>query len=215
MVFLVAPALPGVPDWLDGTVGTLLLFALVLAVAPIGDAVPAALLLAAGTALLSGALIAAGAGAAAAVPQAALCACAGALFARGMSVPVLVLTLPLIVAVVDAASVFSGAAPISVGTGGPELLSLQVPAWGGGTALTIGAADPVFAAVFWTWAHRYGLREQATALALLAAAGAGVAIALAAGPDVKVPILPLLAAAFYLPNLDRLAALARRGEPVP
>ena len=74
--------------------------------------------------------------------------------------------------------------------------------------LRVGVADPIFAAVFWTWARRLDLRERATAGALLAAVVAAVLLTVVAG--FSVPALPLLALAFYLPNLDRLAPLVRQ-----
>ena len=111
------------------------------------------------------------------------------------------------VTVIDAVSVGSGGAPLSNGVGSSDAFSLDIPAWGGGTALQIGLADPVFAAVFWWWAHHYGLRERWTGGAILVAAGAAVALVVAA--EVTIPVLPLLAAAFYLPNLDRLGGLMR------
>ncbi len=207
---LVASALPDVPVGVDGAIGTLLIFAVVLSAARVGDAPPAALLMVLGAGMTAGALNAAGADAAATVPVAITCACVGALFARGLEVPALVLVLPLVVAVIDAVSVGSGGAPIASGDGGGGLLSLQVPAWGGGAALHIGIADPIFAAVFWTWAHRLGLRERATFTALLAASGLAVVLVLSL--KVTVPALPLLAAAFYLPNLDLLGGLMLRGS---
>lgn len=204
---LAATLLPDVPTGVDGAVGAVLVFAVVVAVARIGDETLAAVLVLLGAVLVAGALDAAHANIAATVPEAVACACAGALFARGMAVPALVLTLPLIVAVIDAVSVGSGGAPLSNGVGSSDAFSLDIPAWGGGTALQIGLADPVFAAVFWWWAHRYGLRERWTGGAILVAAGAAVALVVAA--EVTIPVLPLLAAAFYLPNLDRLGTLMR------
>jgi len=108
---------------------------------------------------------------------------------------------------IDAVSVGSGGVPFSFdGTSG-DVLSLDIPAWGGGTALRVGIADPIFAAVFFTWARRFGLRGRATAAAMLVAVLAAVLLTVSA--DVTVPALPLLAAAFYLPNLDRLGRLLR------
>ena len=204
---LTATVLPDVPTGVDGAIGTVLVFAVVVAIARIGDEAFVAVIVLLGAALVAAVLDAAHQDIAATVPEAVACACAGALFARGMAVPALVLTLPLIVAVIDAVSVGSGGAPLSDGVGSSDAFSLDIPAWGGGTALQLGLADPVFAAVFWWWAHHYGLRERWTGAAILVAAGAAVALVLAA--EVTIPVLPLLAAAFYLPNLDRLGGLMR------
>lgn len=204
---LAAELLPDVPVGVDATVGTLLVFGVVLAVALVADEVVPALVLLLGAVMVAAALDAGDANLAATVPEAVACACAGGLFARGMELPALVLALPLVVAVVDGVSVASGGAPLTSGVGSSDALSLDVPAWGGGTAMQIGIADPVFAAVFFWWAHRFALRERATAVAILLAAGVGVALVVAA--EVTIPVLPLLAAAFYLPNLDRLRDLVR------
>ena len=53
---LAAQALPDVPVGVDGTIGTLLIFAVVLAVARVGDAPPAALLMGLGAGMTAGAL---------------------------------------------------------------------------------------------------------------------------------------------------------------
>lgn len=204
---LVAQLLPDVPVGIDATIGTLLVFAFVLAVSRVGDEVFPAVLLLLGSILVAVVFDAAHEDLGATLPEAIACACAGALFARGMEAPALVVALPLVVAIIDGWSVASGGAPLTSGVGSSDALSLNVPAWGGGTALQIGIADPIFAVVFFWWAHRFGLRLRATAVALLVAAGLGVALVVAA--EVTIPLLPLLAAAFYLPNLDRLARLAR------
>ena len=52
------------------------------------------------------------------------------------------------------------------------------------------------------------MRRRVTGAALLAALPATVGIQLAV--DTTVPVIPVLAAALLLPNLDRLPALARR-----
>jgi hypothetical protein len=204
---LAARLLPGVPAGVDATVGTLLVFAVVLAVAPVADDLPLAWVVLGVAVLAAATLDLAHAHLAATTPEAIACAAAGGLFARGMEAPALVLIFPLIVAVIDGVSVASGGAPLTNGVGTSDALSLDVPAWGGGTVMEIGVADPVFAAVFLWWAHRFDLRPRATALAMLVAAGTGVALVVAA--EVTIPVLPLLAAAFYLANADRLPALAR------
>jgi hypothetical protein len=204
---LVATLLPDVPVGVDGAIGTVAVFAVVLGVARVGDEPFAAWLILFGAVLIAATLDVAHQNIAATVPEAVACACAGALFARGMALPALVLTLPLIVAVIDGVSVASGGAPLSNGVGSSDAFSLDIPAWGGGTALQVGLADPVFAAVFWWWAHRFGLRERWTTAAMLVAVG--VAVVLVISAEVTIPVLPLLAAAFYLPNLDRLGAVLK------
>lgn len=204
---LLSAALPDVAPGVDGTIGTIVVFVAVLAVAPLGDVPFPALLVGVGAGMTAAVLVASGAHPAATIPQAAACAVIGALFARGMALPALVLVLPLIVGVIDAVAVGSGGVPFAAGGTG-DLLALDIPAWGGGTVLRIGVADPIFAAMFWMWAHRLHLRERETAAALLVAVAAAVLLTVVG--DVSVPALPLLALAFYLPNLDRLAPLVRQ-----
>lgn len=204
---LLSALLPDVAPGVDGTIGVAVVFVAVLAAALLGDVPFPAVLVGLGAAMTAGVLVASGAHTAATVPQAVTCACIGALFARGMTLPALVLVLPLIVGVIDAVAVGSGGVPFAAGGTG-DLLALDIPAWGGGTVLRVGVADPIFAAVFWTWARRLDLRERATAGALLAAVVAAVLLTVVAG--FSVPALPLLALAFYLPNLDRLAPLVRQ-----
>jgi len=204
---LLSPVLPDVAVGVDGAIGTVIVFAAVLAAAQLSDELLAAILVGLGAGMIAAVLTASGQDVAATVPEAVTCACLGALFARGMELPALVLAVPLVVAVIDAVSVGSGGVPFSFdGTSG-DVLSLDIPAWGGGTALRVGIADPIFAAVFFTWARRFGLRGRATAAAMLVAVLAAVVLTVSA--DVTVPALPLLAAAFYLPNLDRLGRLLR------
>jgi hypothetical protein len=209
---LLSPVLPEVAVGVDGSVGTVVVFAVVLAVSQLSDELPAAILVGLGAGMTAAVLTAAHQDVAATVPEAVTCACIGALFARGMELPALVLAVPLVVAVIDAVSVGSGGVPFSFGGTSGDILSLDIPAWGGGTAIRVGIADPIFAAVFFTWARRFDLRVPATAAAMLVAAFAAVVLTVSA--DITVPALPLLAAAFYLPNLDRLGRLARDRQDV-
>ena len=134
----------------------------------------------------------------------------GMLLAYALAEPAVVVAVPLFVAGIDIASVSGGPSELlardSSSTG--EFLSLYLPAWGGGRAGVLGLADLIFLAFFASSAWRFGLRRRVTALALLVALPVTVAIAIAL--DAAVPVLPILAAALLLPNLDLLPRMLAR-----
>jgi hypothetical protein len=74
----------------------------------------------------------------------------------------------------------------------------------------LGLADLVFLAFFAASAWRFGLRRRATGIALMLALPATVVIQLEL--DVTVPVLPVLAAALLLPNLDLLPGMLARAD---
>ncbi len=70
--------------------------------------------------------------------------------------------------------------------------------------------DALFLAMFAAWAWRFGLRPVATMIGLVA--GLLASLVLGVALDRAVPALPLMAAGYLLPNLDRLPALVRGGS---
>lgn len=178
---------------------------------------PAAVaLLALGGGLIVATLNAAHVGAAATPAEAVLFAAVGVLFAAALRTPSLALALPVFVAVVDLAALGGGAGTgggaseiLARGvTGAGDPLTLTLPDWGNGlSAAQVGVTEAVFLGVFGGYAHLFGLRRWATAGGMLI--GLWLVIAGAVLLDTTIPALPLLAAGYYLPNLDRVATLAR------
>ncbi|MEA2193360.1 MAG: hypothetical protein QOI73_3481 [Solirubrobacteraceae bacterium] len=215
LYFLAAPALPSLPAGdvevlVAGAVGLLAVAATTLALLPARDAPVSLALTLLGAALLAAALNAAGVGAGANVVEALLAAAIGLLFARALGAPAIALAVPVFVATVDAWSVASGPTErlLASGTDASDPLSFDLPAWGGaGSAGHLGLTDALFLAMFAAWAWRHDLRRGATicglVLGLLAALVLGVAL------DRAIPALPLIAAGYLLPNLDRIARLLR------
>jgi hypothetical protein len=216
--FLVAPALPALPSGdattvVAGGAGLLMLAASTLALLPAYETLVGPLLIAIGAGLLTGALNAADVGAAANVPEAMLAGAIGLLFARWLATPVIALAVPIFVAAIDIWSVASGPTSRMVenGTDSADTLSFDVPAWGhAGSAAHLGLSDALFLSMFAAWALHYGLRRGATVIGLVL--GLIGALALGLLLDRTIPALPLLAAGYLLPNLDRLPALLRYAD---
>jgi hypothetical protein len=195
-----------------GGVGLMMVAASTLALVPARDTVIGPVLIALGAGLLVGALNAASVGAAANVPEAFLAAAVGLLFARALGTAAVAVAVPVFVAAIDVWSVFSGPTSrlLDDGADRVDALSFDLPAWGDmGTAGRLGVSDAVFLAMFAAWAWRFGFRRRATVaglmLGLLASLVLGVAL------DRAVPALPLLAAGYLLPNLDRIGRVLRSG----
>jgi hypothetical protein len=213
--FIAAPALPALPDGdttmvVAGGVGMLVVAATTLALLPAHGTLIGPLLIVLGAGLLVAALNAAGAGAAANVSEALLAGAIGLLFARWLATPVIAIAVPIFVAAIDIWSVASG--PTSrlaeSGTDSTDPLSFEMPAWGhAGSAGHLGLSDALFLSMFAAWAWHYGFRRTATIVGLLL----GLLGSLALGEllDRMIPALPLLAAGYLLPNLDRISALLR------
>ena len=214
--FLAAPALPALPGGdatvlVAGTIGLLLVALTALALVPARDTLIAPLLIVLGSGLLVGALNAGGdrgAGAAANVFEALLAGAVGLLLARWLAGALSAVAVPLFAAAVDVWSVSSGPSSrlLAGDTARVDPLSFDLPAWGdGGSAGHLGLSDAVFLAMFAAWAWRYGFRRAATVagmvLGLLASLVLGVAL------DRAIPALPLIAAGYLLPNLDRIGRL--------
>jgi hypothetical protein len=218
--FLVSPSLPDVGGSGDLNTlvsdlpATLLLGCCVLALVGARDEPAALALVALGAGLVLGAVTVA----AETTTAIALSGVLKALFAAGVGMlgawllaePAILVAVPLFAAGIDAASVAGGPSELlSHGTGrATDFLSVYLPAWGGGRAGLLGVADLIFLAFFAAGAWRFGLRRRVTGLALLAAAPA--AVGLSVGLDATIPVIPLLAGALLLPNLDRLPLLARQ-----
>jgi hypothetical protein len=211
--FLVAPALPplrplDVSIAVAATIG--LAFVVSVAVAP-APAVAAPFSLAPavlGSALLVAALNAAHGGAAASPFEALLFGCLGIAFAAALDAPALAIALPLFVAALDLGGV-TGAGPgtIVVQDARPgDPLTIELPAWGGGLpAARVGIAQVVFLAAYTAYAHRFGLRPRASAIAMFVALAGAVVLGLALDRDL--PALALTGGAFLLANGDRLGGL--------
>ena len=213
LYFAIAPALPELPAG-DGSVlvagggGMLMIAAATLSLVPARDTTVGPLLIALGAGLLVAALNAGGVGAVANVFEALLAATVGLLFARALSMPLTAIAVPIFVAAIDIWSVASGpSARLLDGPADPaDALSFDLPTWGDmGSVGALGVSDAVFLSMFAVWASRYGFRRVATvvslALGLLASLVLGVAL------DRAIPTLPLIAAGYLLPNLDRVAAV--------
>jgi hypothetical protein len=218
--FLAAPALPALPAGdtttiVAGGVGLLMIAATTLALAPAAETLIGPLLIVLGAGLLVGALNAEGAGgvgAGANVAEALLAGAIGVLFARWLATPVIAIAVPLFVAAIDVWSVASGPSSqlLVEGTDTVDPLSFDLPAWGQmGSAGHLGFSDALFLGMFAAWAWRYRLRRAATVVGMTL--GLLASLALSVVLDRAIPALPLIAAGYLLPNLDRLPALLGRG----
>jgi hypothetical protein len=212
--FLVAPELPALHS-LDAAIAVAatvgLAFAVALAAAP-APAVHAPFALTPailGAALLVAALNAARAGAAASPFEALLLGCAGVAFAALLDTPALAVALPLFVAALDVSGVVGagpGALLVQDAARPGDPLTVELPGWGGGLpAARLTAAELVFLAAYAGYAHLFGLRPRASALAMFAALVATVVLGLAL--ERRVPALALMGGAFLAVNADRLGAL--------
>jgi hypothetical protein len=212
--FAVAPALPDLGDGdaallvADG-IGLLLIFATVASLLPAWRAKRVQVAVLAGAAVAVAALNLAGVGALANVPEALLASAAGLLLAGALATPAVALAVPLFVAAIDIWSVASGPTSrlVQAGRDPVDVLSFDIPAWGGGTAGGLGITDAVFLAMFAAWAWRFGLRRRATLAGM--AAGLLVALVLSVLTEEAIPALPLVAAGYLLPNVDRLVRRVR------
>jgi len=216
--FLAAPALPALPAGdttiaVAGAVGLLMIAASTLALLPAQETLVGPLLIALGSGLLVGTLNAAGVGAGANVAEALLTGSIGLLFARWLQAPVIAVAVPLFVAAIDVWSLASGPTSrlLENGTDAVDPLSFDLPAWGGmRSAGHLGLSDALFASMFAAWAWRYGLRRTATVVGLTL--GLIAALVLSLLLDRAIPALPLIAAGYLLPNLDRIPALLHHAE---
>lgn len=217
-LFVLAPALPAVGG--TGHLNTvvscvpamLLLGGCALALLPARDTPAVLVLLVLGAGLLGAAFTVAGVDPVANLAKALFAGSLGMLLARLLAEPVVVVAVPLFAAALDIFSVSAGPTELLArdSSRAGDFLSLSLPAWGGGQAGALGVVDLVFIAFFASSAWRFGLRRRATAVALLAALPASLAFQLLTGG--AFPVLPMLAAALLLPNLDLLPQLLRRTD---
>ncbi|HWI73141.1 MAG TPA: hypothetical protein VNT55_14395 [Baekduia sp.] len=214
---LLAPELPVIGDvdtsiLVASAVGSAFVFLCIACAAPVSDVPPLLVLLAAGAFGLVAGLNVADVGAGATPVEAIAYSAFGGLFAVGLLAPSLAVALPVFVAAIDIVSTYAGGPSEVLANAGQtqpgDPLSLELPDWGNGLpAGRLGISDAVFAGVFLVFARRFGLRMWWTAFAMwVATVGA---IALKVGFDRAVPVLPLLAAAYFVANADRLPALLR------
>jgi len=217
--FAVAPLLPELPAGdgrvlVAGGVGMLMVAATALSLLPARDTTIGPLLILLGTALLVGALNAGGVGSVANVVEAMLAAALGLLFARKLSTPLIAISVPLFVAAIDIWSVASGPSRelFEAPGDGVDALSFDIPSWGDGESIgRLGVSDAVFLAMFASWTYRYGFRRAATIIGL--ALGLIGSLVLSLLLDTTIPVLPLIAAGYLLPNLDRIGAVLRMEGP--
>ncbi len=215
---LVTPVLPDVGGTSDtntlvSNIPTMLLLgACVLVWLPARDEAFVLALLALGAGLVAAGATEAGSIPVADVTKALFAAALGMLLAWALDEPAVVVAVPLFVAGIDIASVADGPSELLArdSSRAGEFLSVYLPAWGGGRAGVLGLADLVFLAFFAASAWRFGLRRRATGIALMLALPATVVIQLEL--DVTVPVLPVLAAALLLPNLDLLPGMLARTD---
>jgi hypothetical protein len=216
--FLVAPELPIIshdPDTaiiLACSVGSGFIFACVACVVPVSDSPPLLVLLTAGALGLVAGFNVADFGAAATPIEAIGYASFGAIFAVGLLAPSLALALPVVVAGVDAISLFAGGPSEILANKGiterGDALSLEMPDWGTGLpAGRLGLSDAVFAGVFLVYARRFGLRPIGTAIGMWVGALGAIVLQVTTGE--AMPALPLMALGYFAANADRLPALLR------
>ena len=214
---LAAPSLPVIGDVdtsivVACTIGSAFIFVCLACVIPVSDSPPLLTILAVGAFGLVAGFNVADFGAAASPIEAIAYSAFGGIFAVGLLAPSLALALPVFVAGIDVISTFAGGPSELLANAGQtqpgDPLSLEMPDWGNGLpAGRLGISDVVFAGVFLVFARRYDLRPRATAVALWVSTG--VAIVLKVSFDAAIPVLPLMAAAYFLVNADRLPALLR------
>jgi hypothetical protein len=212
--FALAPALPDLGDGdrallVADAIGLLAVGATVVSLVPAWRARRVQLVAIAAGAVATAVLNLAGVGALANVPEAILGAGIGLLLAATLATPAVALAVPLFVAAIDIWSVASGPTSRLVQSGRDpvDALSFDMPAWGGGTAGGLGLSDAVFIAMFAGWAWRFGMRRRATIAGMTAGLLAALVLSLATHD--AIPALPLIAAGYLLPNLDRLVRRLR------
>ena len=208
--FLLAGELPAdVPDAVPAVAGGLAVSLVALSPLAGRDELLGVAAFGIGAALLAVALNARDVGAAATPVETLFGAAAGMLFGLGFGVPAVVVALPILVAGIDAASLLaSGSEALAPAREDPDVLTLDLPLWGGGGDVTrLGLLDAVVLALLAAWSLRFALRPR-IALPLMAAGlagSAGLEIAL----DRPLPALPFLAAGFLLPAASRIPRLLR------
>lgn len=218
LYFLAAPALPGLDPGdqetlVAGGAGLLMVAVATLCIVPAYETFFGPLLIALGAGLLMATLNVAGVGAGANVVEAMVAGAIGLLFARALAEPMIAVAVPIFVAAIDIWSVSSGPTEqlLESDADRVDALSFDMPAWGdAGSVGSLGVSDAIFLAMFASYAFRFGLRRGATLVGL--ALGLVASLVLSIVLDEAIPALPLIAAGYLLPNLDRIPALLQRGE---
>ncbi len=208
LVTLVAPALPSVGDGpgvrVAAVLAAVLIGALVLSAAWLQGGSLTLFTLLCGAALLALAFDAATARAAASVPEALMWSIVGMLFARRFDQAALAVGVGVLVAGLALAGVAGGGISLTALAGEGDPLTLELPAFGGGQALAVGALIAVVLGAVGTWTPALGLRGPWTVILVLEA----LALAVALRID---PVAPVLAV-FLLVNADRLIAAVRADD---
>jgi hypothetical protein len=186
---------------LDAALGTFVVLAAVLAVAPLAEAWPAATLLLVGAGLLTAAFDQVGARAGASVPEAIAWSAGGLLFARAFGTAGLAVAVPLLLAALDVAGVIGSTAVLEDVARAGDPLTLEIPAWGGGQAAVLPALEAGVFAAMMAWSSRHGFRSAWTAVFMLEAGVLAVVVGL---PAVAVSVVAYLAC-----NADRAAHALR------
>src|SRR5262249_16514232 len=214
--FLVAPSLPSLgsldaPIIVGASVG--LAFVVAPAATPAAGVatgvgvVPAVV----GSVLLVAVLDATRAGAAASPFEALFFGCVGVAFAAVLDAPGLAVALPLFVGALDLSGLVGttpGGLLVQDAARPGDPFTVELPGWGGGLpAARVTGAEIVFLAAYIAYAHLFGLRPRASAIAMYAAL-VGVVVA-GVVFDRRVRALALMGAAFLAVNADRLSDLFR------
>jgi hypothetical protein len=202
-----APALPVSGSdglRLDAAIGTALVMGAVLAVAPLAEAWPAAVLLAVGCGLLTAAFDQVGGRAGATLPEALLWCAGGLLFARAFGGGALAIAVPLLLAGLDVAGVTGSTAIIGDVASAGDPLTLELPAWGGGQAAVLPALQAGVLGALAAWSSTQRFRTPWTQVIMVEAAVLAVVL--------RLPGIALLVAAYLLVNADRAGAALREGD---
>jgi hypothetical protein len=205
---LLADGLPGAGEVAPAILGTIAVALCALSLVPARDEPVGLAVLGVGAALLAVALNERDAMVGATPVEALFGAAAGLLFAYGFAVPAAVVALPILVAGIDGASLFGAAEAVRTSAAEPDVLTLDLPAWGdGGPLPRLNLIDATFLALFAAWSLRYALRPR---LAIpLMVSGLVAAVVLTVTLERSIPTLPFLALGFLLPALDRVGQLLR------
>ena len=206
---LLADGLPEAGEVAPAIFGTLAVAACALALLPGRDEPVGLGVLGVGAALLAVALNTRDATVGATPVEALFAAAAGLLFAYGFAVPAAVVALPLLVAGIDGASLLgSDADAVPTSAAEPDVLTLDLPAWGDGAELPrLNLLDATFLALLAAWSIRYALRPRLAIPFMVL--GLVVAVVLTVTLDRAIPTLAFLAFPFLLAGADRIPALLR------
>jgi hypothetical protein len=205
---LVAPVLPAASSGpgvrIAAVVAAVLIGATVLSAAWLRGGGFILLTLLVGTAMLALAFDATDARAAASVPEAVMWGTLGMVFARQFAQAPVAVAVSLLVAGLALGGIAGDGLSLTARAAPGDLLTLELPAFGGGQALTLPALAVVALGAIGTWAPALALRGRWTAILVLEA----LALAVALRVD---PVAPVLGA-FLLANADRLAVAVREDD---